>query len=102
MFTFLLSYVSRIAPNTVFVAMFVTNIPEIFVILLSLPFKLCWADVILCHHLSYLLKKKSSQVSVDSIHDRNVGVIFDPKSLIKALTDLICETASLTVKHPEV
>lgn len=43
----------------------------------------------------------SSQVSVDSIHDCNAGVIFDPKSLIKALTDLICETASAPVKHPE-
>jgi hypothetical protein len=53
----------------------------------------------LYYHL-YDFDKISSQVSVDSIQDQNVGVIFDLKSLIKVLTDLICETASIPVKHP--
>ncbi|KAJ4749551.1 maternal effect embryo arrest 18 [Rhynchospora pubera] len=43
----------------------------------------------------------SHVVSVDSIRDPKAGVIFDPKSLIKALTDFICKIASVPVKHPE-
>lgn len=54
-----------------------------------------------CTIIYLFFGKISSQVPVDSIHDRNVGLIFDPKSLIKALTDLICETATVAVKHPE-
>ena len=29
------------------------------------------------------------QIAVDSVHDPKVGVVFDPKSLIQALVDLI-------------
>ncbi|KAJ3670889.1 hypothetical protein LUZ60_008315 [Juncus effusus] len=38
-------------------------------------------------------------VCVDSIHDSKVGVIFDPKSLIKTLTDLIC---NVSINQPKV
>ncbi|KAA8519681.1 hypothetical protein F0562_013874 [Nyssa sinensis] len=39
-------------------------------------------------------------ISVDSVHDPQVGVIFDPKSLMQALTDLISGCTRMNVTGP--
>ena len=40
------------------------------------------------------------QVTVESVHDPKVGVIFDPRSLIQALTSLISEEMNLRFPEP--
>jgi len=39
------------------------------------------------------------QINVDSIHDPKVGVIFDPKSLIQSLADVVATHMSTNVKE---
>ena len=40
------------------------------------------------------------QVTVESVHDPKVGVIFDPRSLIQALTSLISEEMDTHLSEP--
>ena len=40
------------------------------------------------------------QVTVESVHDPKVGAIFDPRSLIQALTSLISEEMNLRFPEP--
>lgn len=42
------------------------------------------------------------QVYVDSVRDPKVGIVFEPRSLIKALTDLIHERRDNSASHAVV
>jgi hypothetical protein len=41
------------------------------------------------------------QVTVESVHDPKVGIIFDPRSLIQALTSLISEEMTTHLSEPD-
>jgi len=53
----------------------------------------------LLKHL-FLYGQSILQVTVESVHDPKVGAIFDPRSLIQALTSLISEEMNLRFPEP--